>query len=55
MKFIYFQDAPGDLKKLTPGENCKLPKTVQELICLIFDIDAMKKTMVEFEVRLLLR
>ncbi|GFR22966.1 poly polymerase 1 [Trichonephila clavata] len=39
-------------QQLKPGENSKLPKPVQELICLIFDIEAMKKAMVEFEIDL---
>ncbi|GFS80273.1 poly polymerase 1 [Nephila pilipes] len=39
-------------QELKPGENSKLPKPVQELICLIFDIEAMKKAMVEFEIDL---
>lgn len=45
----YFQDKP-ELKTLKPGGNCNLPKPVQDLICLIFDIEAMKKAMIEFEV-----
>lgn len=39
-------------QELKPGVNSKLPKPVQELICLIFDIEAMKKAMVEFEIDL---
>ncbi|KAG8183478.1 hypothetical protein JTE90_001045 [Oedothorax gibbosus] len=38
--------------ELKPGDNSKLSKPVQELICLIFDIEAMKKAMVEFEIDL---
>ena len=31
--------------------NSKLPLTVQELVALIFDVDAMKSQMMQFEVR----
>ena len=34
------------------GSNSKLSKPVQDLIRMIFDVDSMKKTMLEFEVRL---
>lgn len=47
----YGQD-DKEMKSLKPDENCKLPKPVQQLICLIFDIEAMKKTMLEFEIDL---
>ena len=41
------------MKKLDPnaGSNSKLPKEVQDLVKMIFDVDQMKKTMLEFEVR----
>lgn len=40
------------MKKLTlnPGTKSKLPKPVQELIKMIFDVESMKKAMVEYEV-----
>lgn len=30
----------------------KLPKSVQDLVCMIFDVESMKKAMMEFEVDL---
>ena len=41
------------MKKLTAtaGTKSKLAKPVQELIKTIFDVESMKKAMVEFEVR----
>lgn len=41
------------MKKLTvnPGTKSKLPKPVQNLIKMIFDVESMKKAMVEYEVR----
>lgn len=40
------------VKKLTASSGTKshLPKPVQELIRMIFDVESMKKAMVEFEV-----
>lgn len=40
------------MKKLTvnPGTKSKLPKPVQNLIKMIFDVESMKKAMVEYEV-----
>ena len=48
------QDAHKDeIKKLEVSQSkSKLPKAVQQLITLIFDIESMKKAMVEFEVRM---
>ena len=42
------------MKKLTvnPGTKSKLPKSVQELIKMIFDVESMKKAMVEYEIDL---
>ncbi|CAL1292484.1 unnamed protein product [Larinioides sclopetarius] len=48
----YGQESDQIKQELKPGDNSKLPKPVQELICLIFDIEAMKKAMVEFEIDL---
>lgn len=41
------------VKKLTAsaGTKSKLDKPVQDLIKMIFDVESMKKAMVEFEVR----
>lgn len=41
------------MKRLTAtaGTKSKLAKPVQELIKMIFDVESMKKAMVEFEVR----
>lgn len=41
------------VKRLTAsaGTKSKLAKPVQELIKMIFDVESMKKAMVEFEVR----
>lgn len=40
------------VKKLTvnPGTKSRLPKPVQNLIKMIFDVESMKKAMVEYEV-----
>lgn len=40
------------MKKLTvkPGTKSKLPKPVQELVGMIFDVESMKKALVEYEV-----
>ncbi|GIY31587.1 poly polymerase 1 [Caerostris darwini] len=46
----YGQDCEKFQQELKPGKNSKLPKPLQELICLIFDIEAMKKAMIEFEI-----
>ena len=35
---------------MNPGTKSKLPKSVQELIKMIFDVESMKKAMVEYEV-----
>ncbi|XP_061405854.1 poly [ADP-ribose] polymerase 1 [Lethenteron reissneri] len=40
-----------DLKAMA-GTNSKLAKPIQELLRMIFDIDSMKRTMVEFEIDL---
>lgn len=49
--FFSLQDEEA-VKKLTvnPGTKSKLPKPVQELIRMIFDVESMKKAMVEYEV-----
>ena len=41
----------GDVKKITlKDSHSKLPKSVQDIVCMIFDVDSMKKAMKEFEV-----
>lgn len=49
----YGQDDEGDIKKIsTKGSRSKLPKSVQDLVCMIFDVESMKKAMMEFEIDL---
>ncbi len=48
-------DLGGDSKEIkkldkTAGSKSKLHKAIQDLVRLIFDVDTMKKAMVEFEV-----
>jgi hypothetical protein len=41
------------MNKMIPSEQkSALPMSVQELICLIFDVDRMKRAMLEFELNL---
>ena len=50
MDIDYGQDSK-ELKKLEVAKSTsKLHKAIQELVSLIFDIESMKKAMVEFEV-----
>ncbi|XP_032173644.1 poly [ADP-ribose] polymerase 1 isoform X3 [Mustela erminea] len=53
LEIDYGQDEDA-VKKLTvnPGTKSKLPKPVQELIKMIFDVESMKKAMVEYEIDL---
>ena len=45
------EDEGGDVKKITMrGSTSKLDKSVQDLVCMIFDVESMKKAMKEFEV-----
>jgi len=45
------QDDEGKVKKIsTEGSKSKLPKSVQDLVCMIFDVESMEKAMLEFEV-----
>uniref|UniRef100_A0ABI7WKW3 Poly [ADP-ribose] polymerase n=2 Tax=Felis catus TaxID=9685 RepID=A0ABI7WKW3_FELCA len=50
LEIDYGQDEEA-VKKLTvnPGTKSKLPKPVQDLITMIFDVESMKKAMVEYE------
>ncbi|KAJ2939633.1 hypothetical protein O0L34_g14353 [Tuta absoluta] len=45
----YGDDTDGKRSKLEVDKNCKLPEPVQKLVVKIFDIDVMKKTLLEFE------
>lgn len=47
------EDEGGDVKKITMrGSTSKLDKSVQDLVCMIFDVESMKKAMKEFEIDL---
>ncbi|KAL4239025.1 Poly [ADP-ribose] polymerase 1 [Mactra antiquata] len=49
----YGQEDDGDIKKLSSsGSTSSLPKSVQDLVCMIFDVETMKKAMMEFEIDL---
>lgn len=37
------------------GSNSKLAQTIQDLVRIIFDVDSMKKAMLEFEVNFILK
>lgn len=48
---MFEQEDDDAVKKLDKtGSRSKLPKAVQDLVCLIFDVESMKKAMMEFEV-----
>ncbi|KAM9212025.1 poly [ADP-ribose] polymerase 1 [Dugong dugon] len=53
LEIDYGQDEEA-VKKLTvnPGTKSRLPKPVQDLIKMIFDVESMKKAMVEYEIDL---
>ncbi|XP_052769011.1 poly [ADP-ribose] polymerase 1-like [Mya arenaria] len=49
----YGADDAGDVKKISmKGSKSKLPPSVQDLVCMIFDVESMKKAMMEFEIDL---
>ena len=49
--FILFVQDDEELKTtIAAGSKSLLPMPVQELIKMIFDVESMKKTLVEFEV-----
>ncbi|KAM7298231.1 poly [ADP-ribose] polymerase 1 [Ixodes scapularis] len=52
LELDYGQESGGKMEKMKPNKNSKLHHAVQELICMIFDMDNFKKTMVEFEIDL---
>ncbi|KAK7104156.1 poly [ADP-ribose] polymerase 1-like [Littorina saxatilis] len=48
---IDYGQEEDDIQKLSmTGSKSKLPKSLQDLICKIFDVDQMKKAMLEFEI-----
>ncbi len=49
------RDDKGFSKLDVAKSTSKLPIAVQQLVALIFDVETMKKAMVEFEVRLRLK
>ncbi|XP_077994827.1 poly [ADP-ribose] polymerase 1-like [Glandiceps talaboti] len=52
LEIDYGEDDQEEVQSLKSGTGSKLPASVQDLIVMIFDIDNMKKTMVEFEIDL---
>ena len=44
------EDFKAATSEVAPGSKSKLAKQIQELVKMIFDVDMMKKTMIEFEV-----
>ncbi|XP_020642204.3 poly [ADP-ribose] polymerase 1 [Pogona vitticeps] len=53
LEIDYGQDEEAVKKlKVSAGTKSKLPKPVQDLIKMIFDVESMKKAMVEFEIDL---
>ncbi|XP_076464586.1 poly [ADP-ribose] polymerase 1-like [Babylonia areolata] len=50
LEIDYGQDDETVKKLSVSGSKSGLPKSVQDLICLIFDVDQMKKAMMEFEI-----
>ena len=45
------EDAAGKLVSSTAGSTSKLPQEIQQLVRMLFDVESMKKAMLEFEVR----
>ncbi|KAK4317648.1 hypothetical protein Pmani_011270 [Petrolisthes manimaculis] len=50
MDIDYGQDDDTAIAPKVAGSKSKLAKPVQELVCLIFDVDTMKRSLVEFEI-----
>lgn len=51
LRIVLLQEDDEAIKKLDKkSSSSKLPKAVQDLVCLIFDVESMKKAMMEFEV-----
>ena len=52
IRYMMMLQDDEEIKKLdTSGSSSKLPQQVQDLVKMIFDVESMKKTMLEFEVR----
>ncbi|XP_077528678.1 poly-(ADP-ribose) polymerase [Haemaphysalis longicornis] len=51
LELDYGQDSM-EQQQLKPSKDSKLHEAIQELICMIFDVDNFKKTMLEFEIDL---
>ena len=45
-------DAETRSKMTSANSKSKLPKSVQDLVCMLFDVEMMKKAMIEFEIDL---
>lgn len=54
LEIDYGQDEEELKTTITPGSKSLLSAPIQELIKMIFDVESMKKTLVEFEVSLFL-
>ena len=54
LRNVFFLQEDSEVKKLdlSAGSNSKLAPEVQSLIKMIFDVESMKKAMLEFEVSL---
>ena len=50
LEIDYGQDDEELKTTIVPGSKSLLPSPIQELIKMIFDVESMKKTLVEFEV-----
>ena len=50
---IDYGDASETASKISSANSkSKLPKSVQDLVCMLFDVETMKRTMIEFELDL---
>ena len=47
---LFLQEEDSVQKLTMTDSKSALPKSLQDLICMIFDVDQMKKAMMEFEV-----
>ena len=54
LEIDYGQDEEELKTTIAPGSKSLLAAPIQELIKMIFDVESMKKTLVEFEVSLFL-
>ncbi|XP_069116799.1 poly [ADP-ribose] polymerase 1-like [Argopecten irradians] len=52
LEIDYGQDDEEAVTTIKAGGRSKLPKAVQDLVCMIFDVESMKKAMLEFEIDL---